>query len=219
MALPTTVSKVAQRFSPVKSNSPLGVRAPTDSMIHHNDHTPIFRIIYKSRGGSSPPPYGVSSSQRVITPGLFLNKFDYIRNCLDHVLGLTTGQREVTLRLLRFWAYYGHVYPKESSITNDPGCSKATFWRTIRILRDLGLIRVVNRYVIRPHAQISNLYRFDKLLLVIARYLAEHGHAFREKWLEPYLTLPGRVFWGRLASCQESRAGPYGSGEPLCLTS
>jgi len=144
---------------------------------------------------------------------LLLKKYDQIRDCLVDYAELTTAQREVTLRLLRLWAYYGYVYPKESTITSEPGCSKATFWRTIRLLEELGLVRVINRYVIRPHAQISNLYRFDKLLLVIARYLAEHGQAFQEKWLEPYLRLPGRVFWGSWASCPESRAGPYGPGQ------
>ncbi|GAI35243.1 unnamed protein product, partial [marine sediment metagenome] len=72
---------------------------------------------------------------------------------------LTTAEREVTLRLLRFWAYYGNVYPKASTVAAEPGCSKATFWRTIALLERLGLMRRINRYVIRPHAQISNLYR------------------------------------------------------------
>ena len=99
------------------------------------------------------------------------------------------------MRLLRLWAYYGQVYPKESQITEDPGCSKTTFWRTIRLLQDEGLVHVINRYVVRPHAQISNLYRLDRLILVIARYLAEHGTQFYQDWLRPYLSLPGATFW------------------------
>jgi len=195
-----TESKVAQTFGYVKSPSP-------GSMIHHkviinntldnNRHT-THRIIL--RKGMCLNHYGVSSSQRIISPGLMLKKFDYIRDCLDNVVGLTTAQREVTLRLIRFWAYYGNVYPKESAITLEPGCSKTTFWRTIRILRELGLIRVVNRYILRPHAQISNLYLLHNLVVVIARYLAEHGQDFKAKWLRPFLQMTGAQFWSQ---CQE----------------
>lgn len=201
-------TKLAQPFSPVKSSNPATLSTLSNSMIHHKVQHTIHRIIYKSRDRSAPSPYGVSPSQRVLSPQLLLKKHTQVRDCLAEVVKLSIAQREVVFRLLRLWAYYGKVYPKESSVTDDPGCSKATFWRTIRLLEKRGLVTVINRYVIRPQAQISNLYRFDKLLLIIARYLAEHGQAFREKWLAPYLQLPGRDFWGMLASCHENRAGP-----------
>jgi hypothetical protein len=35
----------------------------------------------------------------------------------------------------------------------------------------------------------------DRLLLVIARYLAEHGVPFYQKWLQPYLAMSGSQFW------------------------
>jgi len=195
MPLTTADSKVAQPSSPVKSlNYQLPLPLP-EPMIHHKDRTPKLRIIYKNKRGLIPPPYGVSSSQRVLSPQLLLKRHNLVHQFLEQTLGLTTSQREVTFRLLRYWAYYGKVYPKQSQVSNEPGCSKATFWRTIRTLEDRRLIQVVNRFVIRPHAQISNLYRFDKLLLIIARYLAEHGQRFYEKWLEPYLAMPGRLFW------------------------
>lgn len=219
MSAATLSTKVAQPFCPVKSiNSQLPLFSP-GTMIHHKVRGSYVVILYRDRSHYRGKPYGVSSSQRVLSPGLFIKRFDYIRDCLQYVIGLSVAQREVTLRLLRLWAYYGKAYPKESQVTELPGCSKATYWRTIKLLEELALVTVVNRYVIRPHAQISNLYRLDRLLIVIARYLAEHGVAFLEKWLAPYLQLPGRVFWGSLAPCQESRAGPFVSGPPLCLTS
>lgn len=178
------------------------------SMIHHNvsgykrDNK---RILYY-RGIDN--PYGVSSARRVLSPGILLKRFDHVRDCLKYRLGLTTAQREVALRLLRLWAYYGRVYPKESQISLDPGCSKATYWRTVRRLSELGLVVVVNRYVIRPHAQISNLYRLDKLVVVIARYLAEHiAHRWPD-WLTPALAMPDRQFWSFLSPGPGARAGP-----------
>lgn len=190
-----TLSTVAQTFDSVKSlNSQLSFPM-LNSMIHHKAPLPSRKLIVSYPLLYKYSPYGVSSSRRVLTRSLFIKKFDHIRDCLRQPLGLTTAQREVTLRILRLYAYYGAAYPKESQITEDPGCKKATFWRTIRLLRELGLVQVVNRYVIRPHAQISNLYRLDKLVLVIARYLAEHGIPFLEKWLRPMLTMSGAHFW------------------------
>lgn len=189
----------------------------SDSMIHHKSKLYSNRRIVYYKGTSLSPSYGVSQSRRVLTAGVFLSKFDQVRNCLADVLNLTISQREVILRLLRLYAYYGNVYPKESMITLNPGCSKATFWRTVKQLQSLGLISVVNRYLIRPHAQISNLYKFDRLLLIIARYLAEHGVAFYEKWLKPYLAMPGHQFWpmlivrdaDRVPVSQTILAGPF----------
>ena len=208
MSSSTTDSKVAQTFSPVKFlNFQLPLPLP-DPMIHHKDSIPKLRIIYKSKGGSSPPPYGVSRNDRVLSKGVLLKRFNQVRRCLSDVVGLSTSECEATLRLLRLWAYYGEVYPKASQVCSEPGCSKATFWRTVAYLQDIALIDVVSRFIIRPHAQISNLYLLKGLIIVIARYLAEHGQAFREKWLEPYLVMPGHLFWGATVSAL------YPSGEP-----
>ena len=190
---PTT--RVAEPFLPVNAGINSQLPLFPDSMIHHKVPDTILknnRIIYFGKGDKR---YGVSRSRRILTPGLLLKKFDSIRDCLQYAIGLTTAQREATLRLLRYWAYYGHVYVKEAQVTSEPGCSKATYWRTIRLLRDLGLVQVTNRFVIRPHAQISNLYRLDRLILRLARYLAEHGQRFREKWLQPLLSISGAIFW------------------------
>lgn len=167
----------------------------SDSMIHHKDLKPEIqkeRIIYR---GYREKGYGVSSSHRLFSPQMFVKKFDYIRDCLRYCLGLSVAQREIALRLLRYWAYYGYVYPKAAQVCSDPGCSKATYWRTVRLLQDEGLITVVNRFVIRPHAQISNLYRLDRLVQLIARYLAEHIAHVWPDWFDSILHLTWFEFW------------------------
>jgi len=179
-----------------------------DSMIHHKPPLLPHKIIVSYKRIEKERPYGVSKTYRVLSPGLFSKKYNDIRDCLQYTLGLTVAQRDVILRLLRYWAYYGNVYPKEAQVTLEPGCKKATFWRTIRLLKERGLLQVVNRFVMRPHAQISNLYRLDKLVVLLARYLAEHGVAFREKWLIPALTMPARQFWSQVFLTPEARAGP-----------
>lgn len=192
-----TISNLAQPFSPVKSQLNTQLPLLTDSVIHHNlSGTRSNRIVYY-KGIRECKSYGVSSSRRILSKALFLKKYDQVRHALEEVCHLAPGQREAALRLLRYWAYYGQVYVKEASVTVEPGCSKATYWRMVRSLKDRGLITVINRFIIRPHAQISNLYKFDRLLLLIARYLAEHGTQFAEKWLKPMLSLPGSQFWSQ----------------------
>ena len=195
-------------FSPVKSSPPAIRIAPSNSMIHHNGPGALPHKVIVTYKNIERSPYGVSPAYRVLSPQLLLRKFDQVRACLAGPLGMPTSQREVALRLLRLWAYYGQVYPKESQVTELPGCSKATFWRTIKMLQGLGLVHVINRYVLRPHAQISNLYRLDRLVLLLARYISEHGHAFYEHQLQPYLAMPGRQFWSQIYSTPEARAGP-----------
>ena len=213
----TSPSKVAQPFSPVKSKVIIDTSHSPDSMIHHKPPQLPEKIIVSYKSIERGNPYGVSQARRVLSPGLLLRKYDYVRDCLENVLQQSTSKREVTLRLLRLWAYYGKVYPKASQVAEVPGCSRATFWRTIKELEDLGLVHRIRRYVIRPHAQISNLYRLDRLVLLLARYLAEHGTQFWEKWLKPYLRVPGRVFWGSLIPCPGIRAGPFLAGLQPCL--
>lgn len=196
--------KVAQSFHDVNSYQLSLFSDSPDSMIHHKVGT-LKRIIIERRetyGVSS--SYRVSRSHRVLSPGMLIKRFDDVRRFLRDQLALAPAQREVTLRLLRFWAYYGLVVPKASTVTELPGCSKATYWRTVRLLKDQELVQVVNRYVIRPHAQISNLYRFDRLMVLLARYLAERGTAFYEKWLKPYLRVPGALFWTSTRTLSQS---------------
>jgi len=201
-------STLVQPFSPVKSKAIIDTSHSPDSMIHHKPPASPHRKLLVTYDTLGSKRYGVSQSRRILPPGVLLKRFDQVRDCLQYVLALTTAQREVTLRLLRLYAYYGHVYPKESQITEDPGCSKATFWRSLRLLEELGLVEIINRYVMRPHAQISNLYRLDQLVLVLARYLAERGRLESPDWLIPVLTMPPRSFWSFLSRGPGDRAGP-----------
>ena len=154
-------------------------------------------IIHKYRGKTVSPPKAVPKSKRLLPPGLLMKRFNQVRDFLQ-TLGFTTAEREVILRLLRFWAYYGIVYTKESQITNNPGCSKPTFWRTIRKAEEMDLIRRINRFIPRERAQISNIYLLDKLILVIARYLCERGNTSTPEWFRPLLKMEGRLFWTRI---------------------
>ncbi len=210
-AYPLT-KKVAHPFYNVKSSQTNFSPPDPEPVIHHNVPERKAKIIIYSNGTMESTCYGVSSSSRVLTPGLLVKKFDAIRDCLQYTLGLSVCQREATLTLLRYWAYYGNVYPTAAMITENIGCSKATFWRTITFLQTLGLIKVVNRYILRPHAQISNLYLLHNLIIVLARYLAEHGQGFAVKWLSPWLSMPGSTFWplfrsGRLTAFLSLAAG------------
>jgi len=219
MKLSPAKTSVDQMFSPVKSFTPqLPLRFP-DEVIHHKVTLPRKKRLVTYQSIRSDKPYGVSRSYRVLSKAVFLRKYGLVREALAGPLGLTVSQREVVLRLLRLWAYYGQVYPKASQIAELPGCSKATFWRTIRLLEERGLLQVVNRYVLRERAQISNLYLLHHLLIVIARYLAEHGTRCLEKWLGPYLLLPGKVFWGSLVPSLGIRAAPSGSAGALSAAS
>lgn len=175
-------------------------------------------------------PYRVSRFYRVLSPVLFRKRYQRIRDFLLYNLRLTDKQAEVTLRLLRLWAYYGLVYPKACQVADEPelahdphyiawrsehglerprgsyGISRATFWRTVRLLQDMGLLEVVNRYVAYKRedpekSQTSNIYRLDRLLIAIARYLAEKGTGFLEKWLEPVISRPD--FWQRFSAGED----------------
>lgn len=201
-----TTNSLEHQFDSVKPQSSSFPLASSGTMIHHKvlvQKNRKYELIYRGYIGK---PYGVSSGARIISPQTLLKKFDYVRDCLSLQLGLTVAQREVVLRLLRYWAYYGNVYPKEATVTNDPGCSKATYWRTVRLLRELNLIKVVNRYVIRPHAQISNRYLLTNLVKVIVLYLAGHIAHIWPGWLKPVIMMTWPELWASFV------AAPSGNG-------
>ena len=179
-----------------------------DSMRHHSNSRSKRIVGNRDVIWGETGYYGVSSSYRILTKGLYIKRRDQVRDFLQYVLRLTVAQRELTLRLLEFWSHYGKVYPKVALLCEEPGCSKATAWRTIAILERRGLIERVNRIMKPTRRQISNLYLLHKLVLAIARYLAEHGVPFYEKWLKPYLSMSGLLFWGSIATSFDDRASP-----------
>lgn len=136
--------------------------------------------------------YGVPTKRRLLSPGTFTKQFDRIRDYLVNI-GLTPAEREIALQLLRLYCYYGKVYPKASEFADQRGCSKRTFWRAVAKLQELGLIDRINRYLY--HLQISNAYRLDKLVLILVRWLAEHGYPFTENFTCALLRLTDNSFW------------------------
>ncbi len=112
-------------------------------------------------------------THRILTMGMFHKHHHEIRHQLVR-LGLENRERDAIFKLLELYIYYGKVYPKAADIVDQAYISRRTFWRAIGKLREIGVIEVLNRYV--NHKQISNLYRLDKLVVMLARYLAEHGH-------------------------------------------
>lgn len=191
-----------------------------EPMAHHNPGGPPRKPYIVLRPGDLGGGYGVPSRSRVLTIGVIRNKAEQVRDCLGGVVGLTRGESEIVMELVRLWACHGEVYCKADHMRQDrvlpfvtrqgreftgvplhhcaPGCSKRTFWRAIAVLSQRDLVTVVNRFILRPHAQTSNLYRLDRLILLIARYLAEHGLSLGVPSLARYLRMPGRDFWRRI---------------------
>ena len=205
-----THSSLEHPLGIVKSPQLPLLNLPPDSMTpHSNSH------IYSIRGNRDKVwretrYYGVSYDYRVLTKGVFFKQFDRVREFLQDVLGFSVGERDFTLGTLEYWAHYGNCYAKIADLTHKPGCSESTAHRALRKLKNMGLARVIERYLEPRRRQISNLLLLHKLLLLIARYLAEHGVPFLQKWLKPYLRLPGSIFWHILAPCQESSLDPGG---------
>ncbi len=222
--LPTNL---AQPFCNVKPRVNTQLPLFSDSMRHHSN-LPRQKIkgnylyLYKRIR-----LYGVSHARRILSPGMLLKKLEQVESCLEQVVGLTPGQRKAITPLLRYWAYYGQVYVKAATVTREPrrnngpynlrfwplpdqtgedsGCSRATFWRAIRILRDLGLITVVNRIMTPFRRQISNLYQLDRLIILIAKYLSEHIAHVWPDWLLPHISTPWPELWGYLRKQGQSQ--------------
>ena len=202
---PTTV---AQTFWPVKSSETSSIDGTPNSMSHHKVSLSRNNKLIVSYSDYRGKPYGVTSPYRFFSPELLRKKFDLICDCLDGPLRLSTAQRSAILELLTLQAYYPSVYPKASQIADQAGCSTRTVWRAIRRLEERLLVQRVPRFVLRPHAQISNLYLLKRLIILIARYLAEHGVAFWQKWLKPYFTMPGSQFWSWIWQPLARETGP-----------
>lgn len=204
----TSPSKVAQTFSPVKSKVIIDTSHSPDSMTPHSTSQRKRIRGNRNKVWRETRYYGVSSDYRVLSKSLFIKHFDRIRDFLKWTLGLTAKQREVIFTLLRLWVHYGKCYPTVAMLCREAYCSKSTALRIIKELEHLGLIEVMSRDLQPYRRQISNLYLLHGLILLIARYLAEHGQAFYERWLRPYLTMPGREFWSQAFRGPGDRAGP-----------
>ena len=153
--------------------SPNDESAPSpQSMAHHNSLPKYLNSIYYKKGIEIEKRYGVPSIHRILTMGNYHKHHDDINIMLRVVCGLENRERSAVFCLLRLFLYYGQVYPKADDVAEQEYISKRTFWRAISKLRKLGVIEVLNRFI--KHKQISNCYRLDKLILMIARFIAEH---------------------------------------------
>ncbi|MBA7563004.1 hypothetical protein ES708_31677 [subsurface metagenome] len=163
-------------------------------LAHRNTttHTPYNKPTLNNETLLSRLSYGVPTNKRMLSPSLLLKKHDLIRGYLLS-LGLTAAEREIAFHLLRLFSYYGKVYPKASQFTEDGGCSKRSFWRAVAKLEELGIVDRIHRYL--RHLQISNCYRLDKLVLCLIRYLAEHGHRFKQDFTRALLRESAPSFW------------------------
>ena len=153
--------------------SPVSPSPPPQSMAHHNSTTFSSLTIFYRKGIGLEKRYGVPQTWRILTMGMFHKQHNEILHQLTR-LGLETRERDAIFKLLELYIYYGKVYPKAADVADQAYISKRTFWRAIGKLREIGVIEVLNRFI--KHRQISNGYRLDKLVLMLARYLAEHGH-------------------------------------------
>ncbi|MBA7606765.1 hypothetical protein ES703_13915 [subsurface metagenome] len=173
-------------------------------LAHHNPSPHITNNISVGDSGKSFWSYGVPSDRRILSPGLFNKRYDLIRLYLVSI-GLTAADREAILRLLRLYCYYGRCYPKAAQIAEYPGCSKRSFWRAIAKLANMGLIEVANRF--HQRRQISNTYRLDKLVAILARFLAEHGQQFTGFALYVVKCL-GSGFWQSIGAARVRLVDP-----------
>ena len=193
-----TTPTLAQVLDTVKPDMNSQLPLLPDSVRHHSNPHNLYIRGNRDKVWRETRYYGVSSDYRILTKELLLKRFDKVRDCLKFVLDLPTAEREFILRMLRLWAYYGKCYPTVASLCQEPGCSKATAWRALDKLKSCGLIQTINRYLEPYRRQISNLYILHGLLLVIAKYLAEHiPHVWPDE-LKPifHLTWPG--LWSSL---------------------
>ncbi len=207
--LVTPAKSIVNNAHPVVNTPqlPLPGGLSADTVIGHSNVRPYIRG-NRDRVWERTRYYGQSWAWEALTPGLFLKRYDQVVDCLREVLGLSACEREGALRLLRLGAHYGQVYPKVEQVCLEPGCSPATFRRVLAKLQAARLIKVVRRYLTPFRRQISNLYLFHKLLIVIARYLAEHGADFRQAFLRPFLAMTGAEFWESWLPQTASRAAP-----------
>ncbi len=174
-------------------------------MAHHNSIPltgPPLTFFYRRRKSKSltfsRKPYGVPSPHRVLPQGVIFKRWRDVQAFYRVTLGLTKPQRAVVSELVRLWMIKGEVYAKASQVAEASNVGVRTFWRTISRLEGLKMIQVFNRYVQREWAQISNLFRMEKLIFALARFLAECGERNLGPMMARFLALPGREFWSRI---------------------
>lgn len=176
-------------------------------MAHHNSipsSSQPSTYYYHVRGSkthtTSRIPYGVPSPGAVLPRGVLFKRWRDSQTFFRSTLQLTQPQRAVVSELVRLWMIKGRVYPTAEQVAKAAGVSVRTFWRTIKRLEEMRMVQVVNRYVQREWAQISNLFRLERLIFALARFLAECGERNLGPMMARFLALPGREFWSKIWS-------------------
>lgn len=174
-------------------------------MAHHNSvplsshpSTFFYRLRQAKTRTSSRIPYGVPSPTVVLPRGVLFKRWRDTQAFYRITLGLPEAEIGGVSELVRLWMIKGRVYPTAKQVAEASGTSVRTFWRTIKRLEQMKMIQVVNRYVQRGWAQISNLFRIEKLIFALARFLAEHGERHLGPMMARFLALPGREFWAKI---------------------
>lgn len=211
-----TTPNLSQPSFPVKYQPNAQLPLVADMMIHHKKYGSIYIKgtlgNFKKISGS----YGVSSSRQILTKSLVIKRWERIDEILRDDLGLTPKQCQVTMKLLWYEVFCGQAFPSASVLAGEyeetprlaawraeqglgrPArrgeIGRATVWRTIRLLREMGLITVVNRIITPYRRQTSNLYLLRKLMILIARELARHLASL----CPPYFILDFKMTWGQL---------------------
>lgn len=152
----------------------------------------------------TPESYSVP---KCISQSMFSRRGDIIREFLAGTIGLTDLETTAILKMVQLYAHYGKVYPKAQTLADDCGqlangyssynmVSKRTTWRAIKKLEDMGLLRRQNQFYQDNTGEVrqtSNIYHLDKLVLMLARRLAEAGQAIHNR----FLAMMGKLgnFW------------------------
>lgn len=174
-------------------------------MVHHNSRpltslplTFFYRRRKSKEHSSSRKPYGVPSPHRVLPQGVIFKRWRDVQAFFRVTMGLTDPERGVVSELVRLWMIKGEVYAKAKQVKETAKVSHRAFWHTIKRLEEMKMIQVVNRYVQREKAQISNLFLLEKLIFALARFLAECGERNLGPMMARFLALPGQEFWSRI---------------------
>jgi len=176
-------------------------------MAHHKDgplpanHERLFYRLRMSKTYTSlRKPYGVPSPGCVLPRGVIYQRWRDLQAFLRVTLMLTKPERAVVSQMVTIWMIKGEVYPTAKQVAEATKVSVRTFWRTIKRLEAMKMIEVWDRYVQREQAQISDLFRLERLIFALARFLAECGERQLGPMIARFLALPGREFWSKIWS-------------------
>ena len=174
-------------------------------MAHHNSvalssqpSTYFYKLRRFKTRTTSRIPYGVPCPTAVLPPKVLFQRWRDVQAFYHSTLQLPEEEVRVVSELVRLWTIRGRVYPTAAQVAETAHVSIRTFWRTVKRLEEMKMVQVVNRYVQREWAQISNLFRLERLIFALARFLAEKGERNLGPMMARFLALPGREFWSKI---------------------